>query len=568
MKKIYIFLLSLILSVPAMLAGDDYFYIQNGEVDDFDSVSGEGPGVDSDQPGEGRSQYAVITQIEKLQWKVSWEDYDIVNSTDSEFNGQYAVLTSSTGKRTTLVSNLHGNNNANIIFPDYGNYFTVNLEGLGLADGTYTLSIPYDYVRLVVYGVSTEANPAQNLSLTVGDSPDISYNVQIGAIRDNYFYITWENVTSLAEGNTKGAYMQNVSTKEKYDLLYLEDYMYSKANLRIEYGNTLCVNVTNNYPDLPTGTYRFYIPADYVKFNGTKTGNDAVEGQFDYTKPWNEGKVEFNGPSVDNKITLTWVDASEILYDTSYAGDGNKIVGVTIYDSNDAQINVSYADNISISKNVMTIDLDGLKIAEGECRVMVPEDCLFVTVNGETDYTAGASFTFTFGNPEIGETPDLYNGPATWNIQSGSTVKGGTFVEVGWGAFELSIVDGAEQASIHNFERGVLYLEYGKEVYLSKDKTKLVLDLSNQPNDTFRINVAEACVEFKVENVTYRNQATSMDNVTVDNNGGVAGVVADNDGRYRVVNLSGVVVLDTDKAGDVNNLPSGFYIVNGKKVNL
>ncbi|MCH5327259.1 MAG: hypothetical protein J1E29_08680, partial [Duncaniella sp.] len=453
------------------------------------------------------------------------------------------------------------------IFPDYGNYFTLNLEGLGLKDGTYTLTIPEGYVNLSVYGVSTEPCVQQTLSITIGGNVEVTYPVNITAINGNYFEITWENVTSLAEGNTTGAYIREITTGQKYDMLYLEDYYYSRANLRIDNGNVLCVNITNNYPDLPSGTYSLYLPEGYVKFNGTQTVNKAIDDhRFTYTRPWSEGRVEFDGPSADNKLTLTWIDASEILYDTSYPGDGNSITGITIFDGAETQINVAYGENITINKNVMTVDLNGLKIAAGECRILVPEECLFVTVDGETDYTYGVAFSFTYGTPDTPDTPELYTGDAIWNVKTGDTVKAGSYVEVGWGDFPLSFIDGAECASIHTFETGILYLNYGSEVTLTPDGKRIRLDLSNMPDGAFRVNVPEACVEFKVDGVTYRNQGTSMDGIIISNGSSLTDIAADATGRYRVYSLTGILVLDTTSPLDLTTLPRGIYIVNGKKV--
>ena len=49
-----------------------------------------------------------------------------------------------------------------------------------------------------------------------------------------------------------------------------------------------------------------------------------------------------------------------------------------------------------------------------------------------------------------------------------------------------------------------------------------------------------------------------------DFNSGVEAVAAD--GRYVVTSLSGIVVLDTTNAADLDNLPRGIYIIGGKKV--
>ena len=56
-----------------------------------------------------------------------------------------------------------------------------------------------------------------------------------------------------------------------------------------------------------------------------------------------------------------------------------------------------------------------------------------------------------------------------------------------------------------------------------------------------------------------------MDNVTIDNTSGVKGIEAA-DGVYRVVDLNGMVILETTNASDLQKLNKGIYIVNGNKV--
>ena len=60
-------------------------------------------------------------------------------------------------------------------------------------------------------------------------------------------------------------------------------------------------------------------------------------------------------------------------------------------------------------------------------------------------------------------------------------------------------------------------------------------------------------------------------NYTVDKTvgvDGVDGIKADGNGKYTVTNLSGIVVLRDANAAALRSLPTGLYIVNGKKVLL
>ena len=502
---------------------------------------------------------ATITQIESLQWKVEWPAFTFISQTDTDYTDNNAFITDSEGVSTVLYSNLHADHeNPAILFPsDWGNYFTVNLEGLNLANGWYTLTIPAGYVEL---GSERFASDEQHFDIEVGGTPEVSYTVQFTEMEGNYFDILWENVTMLAPGITEGAYMRNVMTEEEYPMLYLQDDLYSKCNLRIYNDNRLRVNVTNNYPDLPTGIYELYVPADYVKFNGTDKGNEAIEGHmFTYSKPWDEGEIEFNALLDENLLTLTWIDATAIAYNTDYTGDGLNIKGVTIFDSEN-QYNLEYDKDFSIEGNKLTVDISGMNLVEGECTILVPEDCLFVTVDDVTDYTSGAVFRFNYGNPEGPETPKLYDGEATWSHASGDNVGLGTLIEVSWDNHKLALVEDPEPCSVHSDALGVIDLNYGSDVKISEDGTKLQIDLSSLPEDVYRVNVPEGCLNIYVGDEVYLNPGTSMDGLT----SGVATITTE--GRYTVVNINGVVVMDTDKAAELNTLPHGFYIINGKKV--
>lgn len=54
--------------------------------------------------------------------------------------------------------------------------------------------------------------------------------------------------------------------------------------------------------------------------------------------------------------------------------------------------------------------------------------------------------------------------------------------------------------------------------------------------------------------------------VTIEGYSGINGIAANEDGRYVGYTLTGVKVLDTDNAADINTLAKGIYVINGKKV--
>lgn len=54
--------------------------------------------------------------------------------------------------------------------------------------------------------------------------------------------------------------------------------------------------------------------------------------------------------------------------------------------------------------------------------------------------------------------------------------------------------------------------------------------------------------------------------VSFDGNSGIRSLTEDKDGIYKAYNLQGVKVLETKDSQQVNSLPQGIYVVNGKKV--
>lgn len=544
------------------------------------------------QSSDDLNPAAVLKQIAPAQWTVTWEDYkaaDILWTTNDNLEGHRAYITDSQNQRTYLKAGI--GEGFEVMFPGTGNYFTVDLSRLNLPDGKYELTIPEDYVNLVPgNGLPWEMNIAQYFDLIIGGGEQFTYTPQFSPIYGNYFTITWENVTRLAPGNTTGATLENKATGMSTDLQFLKDYMYSKANIRIDDNNKaiLNINLENNDLRLDEGDYILHIPAGYVLFNGTKEGNEPIAYEFHYAPRWTEGRVLFDGPFEDGSVTVTYADASEIAYNTDYESDDvwGGTEGIFLFDSASQLFNFSYPEDISIEGNVMTIYLNGKGIKSGECQLTIDPDVLLVTIDGKTgpNVSLDAVFRFNYTNPDQQDQPggddnyDLYSGDAVWSVSEGTTVPYGTVVEVGWPGTTISPVEVPfDDVNLYSPVQGYKTLTFGEDVTISEDGMKLVIDLGSLPSATYRLNVPEGYVYVMSAGVTYLNTATSMDNLIVDNSNpdpdvpdqpddtGVDGIASEG-GRFTVYNAGGVKVLDTEDASLLESLPRGLYIINGKKL--
>lgn len=515
---------------------------------------------------------AVITALGKGMWRIRWNDAEWVNpsyetSIYGETNPDYAILL--LDSEENVAAKLYYKKE--VTFPEYGNYFDIDLSSFNLAEGKYEVDVPEGYVNIKwKTGAPSETNVAQYLEITVSDNIVVTHPVSFTEVNDNYFDIIWENVSTLSEGNTTGAYIENQETGTKYDMFFLEGDLYSKANLRIVDNSYLRLNFTVNYPELPDGNYKLYIPAGYVYFNGDKNEvNEAIDGYgFTYSGAWNPGPVEVNGPSEDGIVNITWTLASKVELNEDYRGDGLGTEGVTVFDRK-GELTLIPTTNISVAENVMTVSLNGLGIASGECQMLIPEDYLFITVERGTETNFEESVRFYYENPELGDEPDepsmdLYPGNAAWNVSNGQTVDYNKVVEVFWPGTTIEYAGNAEASvGVHTPETGYLYAAWGREVTISEDNTKLLINLSNFPSGTFRLTVDEGYVIINAGARQYLNMSTWIENLTIVADSGVDAIGAD-DAEAEIYTVNGIRL----QVDDIKTLPRGIYIVNGKKVVL
>lgn len=509
---------------------------------------------------------AVVKHIAPLQWTFTWDDYlyadpSAATTLDKDYPENRTFITSYADNSKTYLYFKE-----QVVFPMSGNYFTVNLEGLDLPDGKYEITIPEGYVTLVPGGgLPWEDNVTQYADIVIGEEITVEHEVRFSEIEGNFFDVSWTYVTLLTEAKTTGASLTNLDDGQEYEMPFLFDDLYSKANLRIV-GNSLRVNLTNNHPDLPDGNYQLFIPAGYVYFNGTKETNQDVTYDFRYEAPFDEGEVEFNGPFEDGTVTIQWVDAEEIYFNEDYTGDpfsGTK--WIFLYDSSDALFNIPF-ENVDIEGNMMTVSLNGLGIKSGKCRLDIPQWSLYIVKENRTGLNnVDGIFDFMYVNPDQEEIPEpedyeLYPGQAVWSVTSGETVYYGTLVEVTWPGTTIARANEDATVGIHTPQTGYLKLSYPGQVRISDDGTKLILDFGSFPDGTYRINVDEGFLFIEKDGTTYLNTSTWLENVTIDNRNqdGVESIGAEN-GRNVIYNLNGVRV-------DSENPAPGIYVVNGKKI--
>lgn len=78
------------------------------------------------------------------------------------------------------------------------------------------------------------------------------------------------------------------------------------------------------------------------------------------------------------------------------------------------------------------------------------------------------------------------------------------------------------------------------------------------------------CLLIDVDGETYTNGYAALESITVmgyedPDNDGVEGIEADANGLFKVYNLNGVKVMETEKLEELKSR-KGVYIINGKKI--
>ena len=318
-----------------------------------------------------------------------------------------------------------------------------------------------------------------------------------------------------------------------------------------------------------TGEWTLTVGAGlYTDMNGTEATCE-VTGTFtvDPNAPISWTADPANGSKQDmpyeeyTMVTLTF-DADAVSYTAKdelagirvmYRGEEiNRLENITtdgangymLYD-NDGEPQVIFAFNSSVfsAPGVLTIEAD-----EGA-----------FTVNDEA--SPAINYSVTFG--------DVKEYSCVFTPAEGSTVKelkDFTVEFVGAKTVEENFATGiAVRSKDYKYNGVVENIEYDNSGENAAVKITLKEALANDGEYMLQIYasafILDGCQTSSEIKVNYTVDKT----VGVD---GVDGIKADGNGKYTVTNLSGIVVLRDANAAALRSLPTGLYIVNGKKVLL
>ena len=154
---------------------------------------------------------------------------------------------------------------------------------------------------------------------------------------------------------------------------------------------------------------------------------------------------------------------------------------------------------------------------------------------------------------------------AQWSVPDGSRISlNDAIVSVEWDGYEISPLSGGIIAR-NSKSREDIPLEFGKQLTVRDDYSKLLIDLSTLAAAEYEVIIPEAAILLEKGEDTAINGET-MATYTLKGESGVAGIETED--NISVVNLQGIRVLENGNADALLTLPAGTYIVNGKKTIL
>lgn len=415
--------------------------------------------------------------------------------------------------------------------------------------GEVTVTIPAGVVK----NAAGSTNPAQIINFTVMEEAYYNYTVT----PESYSTVnpeTLKNVTITFNGTitlTEPAQSVKITSPD-----YVESKLPADKVTATE--NALVLDLS----DLQQGYNDITVPSGFVIVTDA-SGSQAINANIllSYTV-WDgmaQGQViypqAFNISSLEEPIQVTWdcpITLSETVLPTLYCYSAG------MYG------NAIPADAVSIEGDVLKIDLSSyaeLVSTGSNMEVTLPVGL----VEGEQGMNPVQNVSFYYYKP--------YDQEAEYEMEDGIMMISWPFVnDIGSSYSEniyVVLTDGSK--------RDLTWSQYGSagdakipsgEEPFANERVEVDIDALELEAGDYTLVIPECIIFFYMPDyTTYCNPLTEIP-FTVE--GGYSGIdqMMESDGLYRVYNLQGINVLNTQDKNALNNLPAGIYIINGKKTLL
>lgn len=318
--------------------------------------------------------------------------------------------------------------------------------------------------------------------------------------------------------------------------------------------------------------------------NALVTDTFAITGTsepYEYSSAILESVNPANNSTISNKedfsFTLTFTGEVNISSDNSFVNYGQ---GVTYpFTSITSSNGEDYSDiwTLTVSTSIMALFGEGMDlsiVATDESGARVYDEAL----SEGADYYTYLHLYYEFSG--VGLT-DFTISPAEGTVESLSTFTlaydGATYIAPTWNHFP-TLYDADDNVVETITSRNTSYSTNEVVFALASEVTtagtyKLVIPKKTvNVNDELTSFNAELTYTYTIGSSTTEDgdgddtgDDTGNDSDDDDDSTGINGIAADSDGNFTVYSISGIRVMMTDNAADLKSLPTGLYIVNGKK---
>ncbi len=333
--------------------------------------------------------------------------------------------------------------------------------------------------------------------------------------------------------------------------------------------------------------------------NVTVEGNKAtitIDPEFNITPGnWNlqiyEGSFLIDGKQPSAEITAGWtVERTSVSFNweatpsIDIVNNGYGIEAGFFFDEDES---VRVIDNTGIvvkfnDQVLGAMDYDNYETVAGVSINAGSSDypnVLMISAGGgflnDIETTGKLSVTIAAGAISVSGTPTTEEIAYTWNVVKKKdytvtlTPADGTKITNAFDQITIEFTD-AETAEL--FHKGSIQLQSSDYSYLeTATSVEAVADAANptfivkfpevKTNGTYRLSVREGA--FTLDGAQTSPAVNAQ--YTVDISSGIVGIAADENGKYAVVTISGIVLLQNADAEAVNALPAGIYVINGVK---